>query len=92
MYGAESEAVTYLRLNREIVEKRVQLLAASEDWSAALRKQFLKAEFLPFRSSGKRCLARRMCSNKGRGENVIVVSASLTRTEGIYLLDRISGV
>lgn len=82
--GQSPKSVTYLRLSSEIVEKRLQPPTASEDWSDALRKQYLKAGIPAYQiveqtvpGSSQRMI---ICSIKGRGENVIVVSASITRS------------
>ena len=81
--GQSPQSVTYLRLSPGSVESRLQLPAGSEDWSDALRKQDLKAGIPAYQiveqtvpGSSQRMI---MCTIKGRGENVIVVSASLTR-------------
>ena len=37
------KSITYLRLGQQIVEQRSQLPATSDDWSAALRQQYIKA-------------------------------------------------
>jgi len=81
--GQSPTSVTYLRLSPEIVEKRLQLPAGSEEWSSVLRKQYLKAgipadqvveQSVP--GSSEKML---VCTLKGRGDSVLVVSANLTR-------------
>lgn len=82
--GQSPKSITYLRLSPQIVEKRLQMPATPEDWSDALRKQYLKAGIPPYqiveqKMPGSTSQRMVMCSIKGRGENVIVVNASLSR-------------
>jgi hypothetical protein len=79
------KSVTFLRLSPQIVEQRLQPPAPSADWSDALRKQYAKAAIQPGQiveqavpSSSQKML---ICTLKGRGHSVIVVSASLDRPE-----------
>jgi hypothetical protein len=77
------KSVTYLRISSEIVEQRVQPPEPSQDWLAVLRQQYTKAgiqhdqiseQDVP--GSSQKML---VCTLKGRGDSVLVVSASLTR-------------
>jgi hypothetical protein len=81
--GQNPKSITYLRLSPEIIEKRLQPPASPLDWPDVLRKQYLKAGIpadqiaeQPVPGSSQPMI---MCTIKGRGENLIVVSASLTR-------------
>jgi hypothetical protein len=83
--GQSPKSVTYLRLSSEIVEKRLQQPAASENWPDALRKQYLRAG-IPADQVVEQSVAGSsqkvlMCTLKGRGDSVLVVSASLTRPQ-----------
>src|ERR1019366_4780524 len=74
------KSIPYLRLSQPIVEQRLQTPAPSEDWSAALRKQYAKAGIPAYQiveqavpgSSQKMVI----CTIAGRGDSVILVSAS----------------
>lgn len=75
------KSVTYLRLSKQLVEQRLQAPAPAEDWSATLRKQYIKAgipssqiveQFVP--GASQRMV---MCTIGGRGDSILVVSASL---------------
>lgn len=77
------KSVTYLRLGQQIVVQRSQPPAASEDWSTALRQQYIKAGIPAYQiveqtvpGSSQRMV---MCILAGTGDGVIVVSASLER-------------
>lgn len=77
------KSITYLRLGQQIVEQRSQLPTASEDWSAALRQQYVKAGIPSYQvveqavpgSSQKMVI----CTIAGGSDSVILVSASLAR-------------
>jgi hypothetical protein len=77
------KSITYLRLSQPIVEQRLQTPATSEDWSAALRKQYAKAGIPAYQiveqavpgSSQKMVI----CTIAGRGDSTVIVSASLAR-------------
>ena len=76
------KSITYLRLGQQIVEQRLQPPSPSEDWSAALRKVYAKAGIPSYQiveqavpGSSQKML---MCTIAGRGDSVIVVSASET--------------
>ena len=77
------KSITYLRLGQQLVEQRSQLPALSEDWSDALRKLYAKAGIPAYQiveqtvpGSSQKLL---ICTIAGRGDSVIVVSASLAR-------------
>lgn len=78
-----SSSVLYLRLGRQIFEQRMQPPAPEEGWSAALHKLYIKAGIPPYQvveqavpgSSQKMVL----CTIAGRGDSVLIVSASLVR-------------
>ena len=79
------KSVTFLRLSSQIVQQRLQPPAPSDDWSDVLRKQYAKAgiqsdqlveQTVP--GSSQKML---VCTLKGRGDSVIVVSASLDRPD-----------
>jgi hypothetical protein len=79
------KSVTFLRLSPQIVEQRLQPPAPSEDWSDVLRKQYGKAGIPPEQitqqavpDSSQKVL---VCTLKGRGDSVIIVSASLERPQ-----------
>jgi hypothetical protein len=77
------KSLTYLRLGRQFVEQHLQAPASGEDWSAALRKRYLKAG-IPASQIVDQTVpgsAERMviCTLSGRGDKVLVVSASLAR-------------
>ena len=81
--GQSPKSVTYLRLGPQIVEQRSQPPAASEDWSTALRAQYIKAGIPAYQiveqtvpGSSQRMV---MCTLAGRSDSVIFVSASLFR-------------
>ena len=75
------KSVTFLRLSPQIVEQRLQTPAPSEDWSAVLRQQYQKAGIQPDQLSEQPVPGSPrpmlICTLKGRGETVIVVTASL---------------
>ena len=77
------KSITYLRLSQPIVEQRLQTPAPSDDWSAALRKQYTKAGISASQTveqSVSGSLQKMMiCTIVGRGDSVILVSASLAR-------------
>jgi hypothetical protein len=75
------KSITYLRLSKQIVEQRLQPPADDEAWSGTLIKQFAKAGIAPeqieeksFAGSSQKMI---VCTVKGRGDSVLVVSASL---------------
>src|SRR5271165_2281255 len=77
------KSITYLRIGPQIVEQRLQPPASSEDWSTALRQQYVKAGIPSYQvveqtvpGSSQKMV---MCTIAGRGDSVIVVSASLAR-------------
>jgi hypothetical protein len=77
------KSITYLRLGQQLVEQRSQLPAPSEEWSDALRKLYAKAGIPTYQiveqtvpGSSQKLL---ICTIAGRGDSVIVVSASLAR-------------
>src|SRR5271169_2236449 len=77
------KSITYLRLSPPIVEQRLQPAASSEDWSAALRQQYIKAG-IPFYQIVEQTVPGSsqkmvMCTIAGRSDRVILVSASLAR-------------
>jgi hypothetical protein len=77
------KSITYLRLSQPIVEQRLQTPPPSEDWSAALRKQYTKAGISASQTveqsvSGS-LQKMMMCTIVGRGDSVILVSAGLAR-------------
>ncbi len=79
------KSVTFLRLSSPIVEQRIKAPAASDDWRDVLRKQYVKAGMQPDQlveqavpGSSEKML---MCTLKGRGDSLIVVSASLERPQ-----------
>src|SRR5664279_4556255 len=79
------KSVTFLRLSPRIVEQRLQTPAPSDDWSDVLRRQYAKAGMQPDQlyeqavpGSSQKML---ICTLKGRGDSVIIVSASLERPE-----------
>ena len=79
------KSVTYLRLSTQIVQQRLQPPAPSEDWSDALFRLYLKAGIPPDQvvqqvvtgSTQKMTV----CTLKGRGDSILVVSASLGRSK-----------
>lgn len=75
------ESVTFLRLSPQIVEQRLQAPAPNEVWPDVLRKQYAKALISPDQIEEKALAgsAQKMiiCTLKGRGDSVIIVSASL---------------
>jgi len=83
--GQNPKSVTFLRLSSQIVEQRLQPPAPSDDWTDVLRKQYAKAGIQPDQlveqsvpSSSQKML---ICTLKGRGDSVIIVSASLERPQ-----------
>jgi hypothetical protein len=77
------KSITYLRLSQPIVEQRLQTPATSEDWSAALRKQYVKAGIPAYQiveqsvpGSSQKMV---MCTIAGRSDSTVIVSASLAR-------------
>jgi hypothetical protein len=75
------KSVTFLRLSPQIVEQRLQAPAPHEAWPDVLRKQYAKALIPPdqieekaFAGSAQKMI---VCTLKGRGDSVILVSASL---------------
>jgi hypothetical protein len=79
------KSVTFLRLSPRIVEQRLQTPAPSDDWSDVLRRQYAKAGMQPDQlyeqavpGSSQKML---ICTLKGRGDSVIIVSAILERPE-----------
>ena len=82
--GAQNpKSITYLRLSTEIVQQRTQPPASSEDWSDALLKLYTKAG-IPREQISQQDVSGSpqkmiVCTLKGRGNSVIVVSASLER-------------
>jgi hypothetical protein len=77
------KSVTYLRLSTQIVEQRSLPPAPSEDWSDALLNLYAKAG-IPRDQIVQRAVpgsSQRMiiCTVVGRGDSVLVVSASLAR-------------
>ena len=77
------KSITYLRLGPQIVEQRLQPPSPSEDWSDALRKLYAKAGIPSYQIVEQTVpgLSQKMvlCTVAGRGDSVIVVSASLLR-------------
>ncbi len=78
------KSITYLRLSRQIVDQALQTSTLAENWSAALRKRYIKAGMPPSQiveqtvpGSDQRMV---ICTIAGRGDAVIVVSASLARS------------
>jgi hypothetical protein len=75
------KSVTFLRLSSQIVEQRLQAPAASEDWSAVLRKQYQKAGIQPDQLTEQAVPGSSqpmlICTLKGRGNTVILVTAGL---------------
>jgi len=79
------KSVTFLRLSSQIVNQRLQPPAPAEDWSEVLRQQYKKAGIQPEQlveqavsGSSQKMLT---CTLKGRGDSVIIVSASLERPQ-----------
>ena len=77
------KSITYLRLGPQIVEQRLQPPASSEDWSIALRQQYVEAGIPSYQiveqavpGSSQKMV---MCTIAGRSDSVILVSASLAR-------------
>jgi len=75
------KSVTFLRLSPQIVEQRLQPPTPSDDWSDVLRKQYAKAGIPSYQlveqavpGSSQKML---ICTLKGRGDTVMVVTASL---------------
>jgi len=81
--GQSPKSITYLRLSQPIMEQRLQPPAPSEDWSAALRKQYVKAGIPAYQivEQGVPESSQKMviCTIAGRSDSVIIVSASLMR-------------
>ncbi len=84
-FAQAPKSVTFLRLSSQIVEQRLQPPAPSEDWTEALRKQYAKAgisaDQLAEQSAPGSSQKMLICTLKGRGDSVIVVTASLNRPE-----------
>lgn len=85
------KSITYLRLSPQVVAQRLQSPAPTEDWSDALVKQYAKAGIPPEQLSQKSVpgSSQKMivCTVKGRGESILIVSASLERPQSQWKRD-----
>jgi hypothetical protein len=77
------KSITYLRLSTEIVQQRSQPPAPAEDWSDALLQLYTKAG-IPRDQVSRQDVPGSpqkmiVCTLTGRGDSVLVVSASLAR-------------
>ncbi len=79
--GQQPKSITYLRLNTQVVQERLQPPAPSQAWSDVLRQQYSKAAIPSYQlveqsvpASSQKMLT---CKIAGRGDTTILVTASL---------------
>lgn len=77
------KSVTFLRISQPIVSQRLTPPAASENWAEALKAQYKKASVQPEQLSEQAVpgSSQKMliCTLKGRGDSLIIVSANLDK-------------